>query len=403
MGRLSRLIARRYVFSPKSHSVVNIISTVAAVAVGVPVAAMVILLSVFNGFEGLVRDMHSDFDPEIVVVPAEGKVFESVDRERLMAVEGVEQVSMILEGDVLLAYRGRQREATLRGVDSLYGDVVAIEGMVDFGEWKLKLGEVEQVVVGAGVAYDLDLNVQLLDPVEVFVPRRGSFSPLVPMDSYRMRELYPAGVFRMDADTDGRYVLAPIEAAQALMDYPDGVSAVMVKTTGDVRAVQVRLREVLGDGAKVLTREEQKASLYAIMKYEKWGIFLIIFMVMVIASFAIVGSIMMLIIDKRPESATLMALGGTAALVRGVFVRAGMMIAVLGAVGGMALGLAVCWAQREWELVRIPARTFLVEAYPVVVRVWDLALIAAVLFAVTFIIAKFTAASGAGSHRANID
>lgn len=407
MGRLSRLIARRYVFSPKSHSVVNIISVVAAVAVGVPVAAMVILLSVFNGFEGLVRGLYSDFDPEIVVVPVQGKVFESIDRERLMVVEGVEQVSMVLEGDVLLSYRGRQRQATLRGVDSLYGDVVSIEGMVMAGEWKLRHGEVEQAVVGAGVAYDLGLNVQLLDPVEVFVPRRGSFSPLIPMDGYRVRELYPAGVFRLDAETDGRYILAPIEVAQVLMDYPGGVSAVMVKTGDDVRAVQSRLREILGDGARVLTREEQKASLYAIMKYEKWGIFLITLMVMVIASFAIVGSMMMLIIDKQPGSATLMAMGGTSSLVRGVFVRAGMIIAGLGALSGMVLGLGICWAQQAWGLVKIPARTFLVEAYPVVIRGLDLAIIAVVLFVVTFIIAKFTAMRacphrGACSHRANI-
>ena len=117
MGRLAWLIARRYMFSPKSHSVVNIISVVAAVAVGVPVAAMVILLSVFNGFEGLVRNMYSDFDPEIMIVPTQGKVFENVDRENLMVVEGVEQVSTLLEGEVLLSYRGRQREATLRGVE----------------------------------------------------------------------------------------------------------------------------------------------------------------------------------------------------------------------------------------------------------------------------------------------
>jgi lipoprotein-releasing system permease protein len=387
---LSRLIAHRYLFSPKSHSVVNIISAVAAVAVGVPVAAMVILLSVFNGFEGLVRGLYSDFDPEIVVTPAQGKLLEGIDREQLMAVEGVVQVSEVLEGEALVSYRGRQRQATLRGVDSLYGDVVAVEDMVRAGRWQLKLGEVEQAVVGAGVAYDLGVNVQLLDPVEVFVPRWGSFSALLPVDGYRMRELYPAGVFMLDAETDGRYILAPIEAARAVMDYPEGVSALMVKTTGDVRAVQARLKEVLGDGVRVLTQQEQKASLYAIMKYEKWGIFLIIFMVMAIASFAIVGSMMMLIIDKRPETATLRAMGAGTPLVRGVFVRAGMMIAGMGAAGGMALGLAVCWAQQSLGLVRIPARTFLVEAYPVVVRGWDLLLIAGALFVVTFVIAKFT-------------
>lgn len=391
--KLTGLIARRYLFSPKSHSVINIISVVAVVAIGVPVAAMVILLSVFNGFEGLVKDMYGEFDPDIAIVPAAGKVFEAPDRGRLMAVEGVEQVSMVLEDEVLLTYRGRQKEATLRGVDSLYDRVVSIADKVVAGEWKLRLGEVEQAVVGAGVAVDLQLNLQLLDPVEAFVLRRGSVSSIVPVDAHRAHTLWAAGVFTLDAATDGRYVIAPIEAARELLDYHGGVSAVMVKTSGDVRDVQARLRREMGDGFRVLTRMEQKASLYTIMRYEKWGIFVIILMVMVIASFAIVGSLMMLIVDKRPELATLGALGATTGFVREIFVKEGFLISGIGAAGGMALGLAVCWAQQAFGFVRIPARTFLVDVYPVVVQGWDLALIAAALFAVTFIITKFTVAS----------
>lgn len=393
--RLAALFARRYLFSPKSHSVINIISVVSAVAIGVPVAAMVILLSVFNGFEGLVKQMYSEFDPDIAITPTTGKVFDAgaVARERLTGVDGVGEVSYVLEDQVLISYRGRQKEATLRGVDSMYASVVPIEGMVGAGRWELTRGELRQAVVGAGVAYGLNLNVQLLDPMEVFVPRRETFNSLVPVDSYRVRELYPSGVFMLDAETDGRYVIAPLDAARELFDYPQGVSAVMVKTTGDARRVQAALREELGDGFRVLTRYEQKASLYAIMTYEKWGIFLIILMVMIIASLAIVGSLVMLVIDKRPELRTIVAMGGSVAFLRSIFEREGMLIAGLGAGGGMLLGLAVCWAQQAFGFVRIPARTFLVEAYPVVVRPTDLLLIAAAFIAVNWIITKFTVAN----------
>ncbi len=389
MSRLASLFARRYLFSPKSHSVINIISVVSAVAVGVPVAAMVILLSVFNGFEGLVRNMYGEFDPDILVVPAQGKVFESIDRAAMMDVDGVEQASLVLEDEVLLTYRERQKEATLRGVDSFYTSVVPVEAMVR----QLRHGELEQIVVGAGVSYGLNLNTQLLDPVQAFVPRRGTFSPLVPVDAYKVAEFYPAGIFALDAETDGRYVFAPIDAVQRLLDYPGGVSAVMVKTSGDAQEVRARLRERLGDGVRVMTRFEQKASFYAIMTYEKWGIFLIILMVMVIASFAIVGSLIMLIIDKREDLRTLSAMGGSTRLMRGIFEREGLLIAGLGASGGMFLGLAVCWLQQAFGFVRIPARTFLVEAYPVVVRPLDLLLIAVAFFAVNFIITKFTVAN----------
>lgn len=390
---LAFFFARRYLNSAKSHSVINVISWVAAVAVGTPVAAMIVLLSVFNGFEGLVSDMYGEFDAEIAVRPTQGKTLDAdITRERLLRTDGVEQVAMTLEGEVLLSYRGRQREAALLGVDSLYDHIVPIDSMVVAGEWRLRFGELQQAVVGAGVAYDLNINVALYDPVELFVPRRGSFSTFIPVDAYRTGRLYPAGVFALDAATDGRYVLAPLAAVQELLDYPGGVSQAMIKTTGDPAEVQKTLRRELGSDVQVLTRYEQKASLYAVMKAEKWGIFLIILLVMVIASFAIVGSLVMLVIDKQADLQTLRALGGDRRFLRSIFVREGMMIAGLGAGAGLAVGLAVCWAQQTFALIKIPARTFLVEAYPVVVRPLDIALVAVSFLAVNYIITKFTVA-----------
>lgn len=394
MRRLQTIFARRYLFSRKSHSVINIISAVSSFAVGVPVAAMVILLSVFNGFEGLVRGMFRDFDPDIAIVASEGKIFDSggLGRERLLAVPGVEEVSMVLEDNALLEYRGRQFIATVRGVDSLYGSVVPIESMVVEGEYRPWFGDMMQVLVGQGVAYNLGLRTALYDPVKVYVPRRGSFSTLLPIDFYREKEIFPSGIFALDAETDTKYVLTPIEFTRALFDYPDKVSAIAVKTTpgADPDKVAASLREELGGGFKVLTRYQQKASLYQIMTYEKWGIFVIILMVLVIASFSIIGSLVMLIIDKRADMRTIISMGGSVGFLRGIFVREGMMVSLLGAGGGMVFGLLLCWLQATFGMVKIPADTFLIDAYPVVVKALDLAAVAVCFTLVCFIITKFT-------------
>jgi lipoprotein-releasing system permease protein len=393
MRRLSLLFARRYLFSRKSHSVIGVISRVSAFAVGVPVAAMVILLSVFNGFDALVKSMFREFDPDIVVTAAEGKVFDPQSVEgKVLSFPGVERVSRVLEDNALLEYRGRQYIATIRGVDSLYGEVVPIEGMVVEGKYELRFGDMMQALVGQGVAYNLGVRTALYDPIKVFIPRRGNFSTLLPVDAYRTREIFPAGIFALDIDTDGQYVIAPLEFAEGLFDYPGKVSSLAVRTAqgADADKVASSLRKELGDEYKVLTRYQQKATMYRVMAYEKWGIFVIILLVMIIASFSVIGSLAMLIIDKRDDMRTMISLGGSVGFVRGIFVREGMMISLAGALGGMVFGLVLCWAQATFGLIPMPAETFLIDAYPVVVQPLDIVTVAVCFTAVSYIIAKFT-------------
>ena len=394
MRRLQLLFARRYFFSRKSHSVINFISGVSAFAVGVPVAAMVILLSVFNGFEGLVKSMFRDFDPDIVITAAEGKVFseKDFDKSGLLQTNGVDGVSLMLEDQALLEYRGRQGVATVRGVDSMYDQVVPIEKMVVDGEYALKFGDMIQALVGQGVAYNLGVRTVLYDPIRMYVPRRGSFSTLLPIDAYRTKEAFPAGIFALDAETDGKYVIVPLDFAQSLFDYGGRISSAAVRITPGMNADKVAdaIREYLGDDYRVLTRFQQKASFYRIMTYEKWGIFFIILMVLVIASFSIIGSLVMLILEKRADTRTIINMGGSVNFVRGIFVREGMMVSLLGAVGGLVVGLLVCWVQIVFGLVTIPADTFLVDAYPVDVQPLDLLAIAVCFTAVSYIITKFT-------------
>lgn len=380
--------------SKKSHSVINIISRVSSFAIGVPVAAMVILLSVFNGFEDLVKQMYTDFDPDIAVVAAEGKVFQrnALDKQKIYQVEGVELVSEILEDNALLEYKGRQYIGMVRGVDSLYHKVVPIEKMVVAGEYDLKLGDYDQSLVGQGLAYNLGVRAGLIDPIKVLVPRRGSFSTLLPIDSYREGIVWPEGIFALDAETDSKYMLAPIGFTQELLNYPDELTAYMVKLEkgANHKKIRTELSQTLGDEYKVLTRYQQKMSLYKMMTYEKWGIFAIILMVMIIASFSIVGSLVMLIIDKKEDIKTIITVGGSVKFVRSIFVKEGMLISIIGAMAGLVLGLLFCWVQMTFGLIKIPADTFLIDSYPVVVKVMDLVVVVVAFLIVSYLITKFT-------------
>lgn len=386
---LSSLFARRYLLAKKSHSVINLIAAISVLAVAVPVAAMVILLSVFNGFEGLVKDMYTDFDPDALVSPARGQTFAATGMDdQLREIPGIEAWSYIVEQNAMVDYRGGQSIATIRGVDSLYNKVVPIQKRVVGGEYALRFGQIEQGVVGAGIAAQLGVNTALYDYLHVYAPRRDGISAIIPLEAYRREALLPAGVFALDEQTDARYIIAPIDFARRLFDYPGRATGVALKLAPGASVEPIRA--ALGDDFKVLTRYEQKASLYRIMRAEKWGIFLIVALVLVIASFCVVGSVVMLVIDKRDDIRTLAALGGTIRFLRAVFTRQGMLIALSGAGLGMLLGVGVCLGQQRWGWVRIPAETMVVDAYPVILQWGDVALVAALVALVGFAIVRLT-------------
>lgn len=221
MPRLPLFFARRYLFSRKSHSVINIISGVSAFSVAVPVMAMVVLLSVFNGFEGLIKTMYRSFDPDLAIMPARGQVFatDSVPRDELLRIDGVREVSYSLDGNALLEYRGHQFFGMIRGVDSLYAEVVPVDSMTVEGQYRLRFGDMPEAFVGQGVASALGVRTGLSSPITVYVPRRGRVSPLLPYSFYRQQPVFPSGVFALEAEIDGEYVFVPLDFAQRLFDY----------------------------------------------------------------------------------------------------------------------------------------------------------------------------------------
>lgn len=394
MNRLSQLFARRYLFSAKSHSVINVISAVSVVAVGVPVAAMIILMSVFNGFAGLVDGMQSAFDADLEVRPREGKTFmtDALPTDTIRSIEGVRGVSFALEQSALAEYGGRQVVITVRGVDDNYTDVLPMTDYVQTGEFELRLGEIEQACVGSSVAYRLGVRTFLDTPLNLYSPRRGEISTLLPIDAYTHRRTWPSGVFMISGDVDDGYILTTIELAQSLFDYDGRASQLLVDVRDDASLERTRdaVQRAVGDDFKVVTRLEQQAALYRIMKYEKWGIFFISLLVLIIASFSIVGSLAMLIIDKRDNITTLRAIGARTEFVRSIFTGQGALIGLLGAAIGLVLGVGICWAQQHFGLIEMPGTTFVVRYYPVEMKLTDILLIIAAMAIVTMAITQLT-------------
>jgi lipoprotein-releasing system permease protein len=395
--RLSLLIARRYLFSRKSHSVINLISGVSALTVAIPVMALVVLLSVFNGLDSLVRSMYRHFDPDIAITPAAGRFFsvDTLDLASIRALDGVAGISFTLEENALFEYRGRQQTGILKGVDTLFRRVVPIEEMVASGEYALHFGDLDQALVGQGMANNLQMNVGLNEPLQIYVARRGRITPGLSIGMYRQETLFPAGTFVLDNDTDSRYVLVPLGCARRLLGRDDrAVSTVIVglKAGVDPDRARQRIARAAGDSFRVLTRYQQKEDIYRLMQYEKWGIWFIILLVLLIASFGIIGSLIMIVIDKRKDTATLVTLGADVPLIRRIFVNEALLISGAGLVVGLVLGVSICLLQQQFGFVRMAGVSFMVDAYPVEMRWGDLAGIVASVALIDYVIAKITVA-----------
>ncbi len=394
MPRLPLFFARRYLFSKKSHSVINIVSGVSAFSVAIPVMAMVILLSVFNGFEGLIKSMYRSFDPDIRITPVRGKVFpiDSLPRERFLAIDGVRDAAYALEDNAVFEYRDQQAFGTMCGVDSLYRQVVPLDSLRTEGVFQLQFGDFPEAYVGQGMAYALGIRVNLNSPISVYVPRRGRVSPLLPYSFYKKQNIFPSGVFALEAEVDGKYVIVPLHFAQELLDYPGQASSVAIRLEADAspQRVQQQIGQWLGDDYKIQSRYQQKESFYRIMMYEKWGIYFIILLVLVIASFSLIGSLVMLIIEKRKDSQTLVTMGADTKLLRKIFVAEGMLIYLIGAGGGLLLGVALALAQQHFGFLKLSGETFLIDAYPVEVHPSDLAWVIVTFVSVSYLISVLT-------------
>ena len=397
--KLSRFIARRYLFARKSHNVINIISIISAAGIAVGCAALVIILSVYNGFDAVVRDLNDAATADVLVTPARGKVF--VQDGRFDVLQGdprVKAVCGVLEESVFVQYGDRNKVVVARGVDSLYEQVTALRDHLVEGEFALTFGDLNQVVLGRLVAMELGVRTTFLQPLTAWFPSRTRQVDLLnPLASLRQEKLHPAGIVSLEQNFDQKYMFLPLPALRELLEYQDEVSAVEIYLTSQgldrkgmaSRELLKQLQSSLGDDFVVRDRRQQNDTLYKLLIYEKVAIYLILLFVMLIISFNIYGSLSMLIIEKRDDIATLQAMGADEALVGKIFVREGWMISLLGIAAGVAVGLLVSLLQQHFGLVKMPGN-FVVDAYPVVVQPLDIVLVIVGVALIGWIISLLT-------------
>ena len=377
--------ALKYLTSRKSHSVINIIATVSLLAVVVPVAAMVILLSVFNGFESLVRDLYKVVDADVEVVSKGGLSINDAElRGKIASVEGVEALSFVVERQALLSYRGNRVAVQLRGVDEEYSKVVPIGSYLSLGNGEMQLGDLDRLLLAEGVAYELGMHSLAAGDVEVYSLGGGAIGSFLPTFALHSERLDVCGTLVLDQQHASSFALTSLRAASRIFGVEDRADKLLVKVAEGVshRKVADSLQRSLGEGYKVTLREEKNESFYAIMRYEKWAIFFVSMLVLVVASLSIIGTVIMLVIEKRDERPTLRSMGADNAFIRGIFIREGMLIAGVGGVIGLLLGVAVTLAQQCFGFVKMPNGNFLVENYPVELQVADLFVIFVVFVAV---------------------
>ncbi len=371
-------IAKRYLVAKKSQNVINIISAISVVGVATGTMALIVILSVFNGFDSLIKSLFSIFDPELEISLVEGKTFTAAGDERFEEVRnhpGILHFTEVLEENALLMYDDRQHIATLKGVGENYAVYSGLDRMLIEGDLKLQdeYGN-NFAVLGRGVANTLAVGLNFVTPLEIYIPRRTARITMDPRQAFNRRLLFPSGIFSVEQEIDHSYVLVPLDFARELLEYTDEVTSVELGIREGFResAVQEEISEILGEEFRVLNRYQQKEWLYKVMRTEKWAIFLILGFILMVASFNIIGSLTMLIIEKKKDIAVLKSLGAGEKLIRRIFLFEGWMISVVGAVAGLLLGLAICLVQMEFGIVKLyGSGAFIIDAYPVELQLPD--------------------------------
>jgi lipoprotein-releasing system permease protein len=391
---LSFYIARRYLLGKKSQNAINIISTISVFGVTVGTLALVIVLSVFNGFDSVVKSLFNTFDPDIKITAVQGKTFISGDLpEEIRTIAGVEAVSQVLEENVLLLYGDKQHIATIKGVDESFQDVTGLDSMIYDGSMKLRENNRDFAVVGQGVAYNLRIGLHFLNPLYVYtIDRKSRINMAQPEESIRRDFIYPSGIFAIEQDFDSRYVIVPLGFTRDLLDYENEVSSLEVKLdpTFSANQVQEEIMALLGEGFHVKNREQQNALFYRVMKSEKWAIFLILTFILIIASFNIIGSLSMLIIDKRKDILTLRNMGANNRLIERIFLVEGWLISITGSLLGMALGTGISWIQQHFGIIKLGGSgSFIIDAYPVKIEGLDIILIWLTVILIGLIAARY--------------
>lgn len=395
---LIRQLSWRYLRGKRAGNAVPILSRISMFAIAVGTAAMIILFSVFNGFEGIVKEMYKAFYPDVRITAAKGKFFTLDDNTytKLLNIDGVDAISKVLEDQVLLRSEVDQRVATLKGVDKEYFNVNEVAPYVIEGECKLEVVPEQTAIVGTRLMTELGLDVyNVFSNVMAYYPNPeaapGGFS-LSPQAAFSSLKLRPDGVFAIQDEFDGKYVIADISLVEQLLKEEGNYSSIELSVNSSFGAENVKeqLQAILGSDFKVETRYEQNRTLYLVMKAEKWAVYGILVLVLVIAAFNMVGALSLLVLEKQKDISILKAMGANRLHVSSIFVSEGVLWSLIGGGVGLIIGSLICLGQQQFGWVKLGG-SFIIDAYPVALHWQDFLLIIFTVICIGILAAWFPA------------
>lgn len=385
-------MAWRHLFSKKKHSLVNIISIISAVGVLSGTAALIIVLSVFNGMEELVVDSFNSFNPDLKITLREGKSFatDSFPIARLKSTEGVHAVEEVVSDLTLIEYDGKQHLIELKGVGPEYARNSGFDELLIDGDFDLQHDGCEFGVMGAIAAGTLQVNLSGAELYKVFYPKRLRKNLGNPADAFNTRYLTPCGVFSSGTEYDDKYLICSIDFVRNLMSYENEVTSVeiFIENEKDLPSIQKKVMEIVGDNYLVQNRFQQEELLFKTMKTEKMMIFAILAFVLLIAVFNIIGTLSMIIIEKKEDIAVLNYLGADRSLIRQIFMTEGMIISFIGGMAGMVLGWLVCFLQQTFHIIGFGngEASYIVDYYPVEMNPMDFLIVFVTIFLISVIV-----------------
>jgi ABC-type lipoprotein release transport system permease subunit len=380
-------ISKRYFFAKKSTNAINIIAGISVLGVAVGTAALILVMSVFNGFEGLITGLLNYFNPDIKVVANEGKTF-TVDSSEMYQIRSLEEVLFVsrsLEEVAFFEYKQNQRVGIIKGVDDQYSNVTGVDQAVREGDYRLSEEGKNYAILGAGLQYGLTVNINdFLSPLNVYMLKRktaGTFDK-----PFKTRLVYPAGAFQIQQEFDNQYALAPLEFVRDLLEYEHEISALEIRLTSDANldAVKQHIRDILGDRVLVKDRFEQEEAFLKIMRIEKWMGVAVLSLTLILVAFNIIGALWMLVLEKKKDIAILKSLGTNNRDIKRIFYSEGLMISGLGFIIGVLVALAFYYIHKQYGLIVLGSE-YLVEAYPMELMFFDILIVALIVGIITFI------------------
>lgn len=387
-------IAKRYLFGKKSTNAINLITWISILGMGIGTAALILILSVFNGFEGILGNLLQSYNPDLKITPLKGLYLDLDDArlKKIGEIAGIESYSRVLEEVSLFEYDGSQEAGYIKGVDSNYVLTTDIKSTITLGEYLLENESNYFGIIGNGMYNKLSINSSdPLTPITVYMPARQSKGPLA--SPFKVLDLYPSGVFSVGGEEDGQYIITSLSFVESLLDRKGKPNGLEIKMSGNGNEKKIReaLSSILGNNIAIKNRYQQNEAFLKIMNIEKWISYLIAVLTLAIIAFNLVGSLWMIVLDKKKDISIIQSMGYTADRVKNIFRMLGVLVGFIGLLLGMFFSGVLYFLQKRFDLVAVPDG-FLIDAYPIEMRFGDLLLVFCTVISISFLASLLPAA-----------